>query len=82
MFEMIWRRGLTPVLACASVAATASPSTSITVFGDSHSDGGNAYAWQELSTVIRHNSAQRRAIESKSIAAYAYAMRARGQKHS
>jgi phospholipase/lecithinase/hemolysin len=45
MFEFICRRGLTLILACAAAAATASPYTSITVFGDSLSDGGNAYAY-------------------------------------
>lgn len=46
MLATILRRGLTFVLACAWVAAAAaSPYTSITVFGDSLSDGGNAYAY-------------------------------------
>jgi len=47
MFEKLLRGALTLVLACASVVATASPYTSITVFGDSLSDGGNAYAYTE-----------------------------------
>ncbi|MFZ3081849.1 SGNH/GDSL hydrolase family protein [Rhodoferax ferrireducens] len=47
MLEKILRGVLTLVLACASVAAAATPYTSITVFGDSLSDGGNAYAYTE-----------------------------------
>lgn len=45
MFDKLLRGAFTLVLACASVVATASPYTSITVFGDSLSDGGNAYAY-------------------------------------
>ncbi|NDP40308.1 MAG: PEP-CTERM sorting domain-containing protein [Rhodoferax sp.] len=47
MFDKLLRGALTLVLACASVVATASPYTSITVFGDSLSDGGNAYTYTQ-----------------------------------